>query len=343
MPWTKLQSITPLPHELFSRPVDERLAEAAEWLKPQLTQCAVNHSYCERWTKVKKSTPARLLDLETGLLNPTIRLIECGDNFDQRYMTLSHRWGKVALTQTTLANLSERLLEIKVEDLPKTFQHAVTITRALEIRYIWIDCLCIVQDNPLDWEVEAAKMASIYSGSYLTLSATVSIDSRYGLIPEHSPSTYIKVDVPGTSDETIHVRQQQFEVSIDHGHSDVTGANVPWGIPLVSCIAFYCFLDMCLWLTHRNSYHVAGSTKSAFCRHESPISIETRSSGSVKRHWNASAGKSCLGTRVAQRRMDHLCRYLILFRRRIFLICGNISYRPIRSYYFHSRRTSYQH
>jgi hypothetical protein len=37
------------------------------------------------------------------------------------------------------------------------------------IRYLWIDSLCIVQDDEKEWEVEAARMASIFENSYLTI------------------------------------------------------------------------------------------------------------------------------------------------------------------------------
>jgi hypothetical protein len=68
--------------------------------------------------------------------------------------------------------------------LPKTFRDAVNVTRALGIQYIWIDSLCIVQDDMGDWEQEAAKMASIYEGSFLTLAAVDSYNSNGGLFLE---------------------------------------------------------------------------------------------------------------------------------------------------------------
>ena len=65
--------------------------------------------------------------------------------------------------------------------LPKTFRDAVSVTRALDVRYIWIDSLCIVQDDLEDWEQEAAKMASIYENSFLTIAAVDSPNSNGGL------------------------------------------------------------------------------------------------------------------------------------------------------------------
>jgi hypothetical protein len=66
--------------------------------------------------------------------------------------------------------------------LPKTFQDAIIISRSIGIRYIWIDSICIVQDSPEDWEKESARMADIYSNSFLTIAATASPDSQVGCL-----------------------------------------------------------------------------------------------------------------------------------------------------------------
>ncbi|KAH8653180.1 hypothetical protein BGZ60DRAFT_362419, partial [Tricladium varicosporioides] len=64
--------------------------------------------------------------------------------------------------------------------LPLAFQHAITITRKLCIRYIWIDSLCILQDSLIGWETEFSKMASIYQNSYITIAATSPSDTFEG-------------------------------------------------------------------------------------------------------------------------------------------------------------------
>jgi hypothetical protein len=54
---------------------------------------------------------------------------------------------------------------------PKLSKTLLSSQRAAGISYIWIDSLCIVQDDDLDWETESAKMASIYQNAYLTIAA----------------------------------------------------------------------------------------------------------------------------------------------------------------------------
>lgn len=81
---------------------------------------------------------------------------------------------------TTTSTLEEHYTGIKFTTLPKSFQDAVSITFHLGIQYIWIDSLCIIQDEPLDWQAEAGRMASVYSASYLTLAALHSKDNHGG-------------------------------------------------------------------------------------------------------------------------------------------------------------------
>src|SRR5271170_8055968 len=82
--------------------------------------------------------------------------------------------------KSTRDTLKAHFAGIPWSSLPETFQDAITITRKLGIQYLWIDALCIVQDDLSDWEIESSKMASIYSHSFLTIAASHGRDSRSG-------------------------------------------------------------------------------------------------------------------------------------------------------------------
>jgi hypothetical protein len=69
-------------------------------------------------------------------------------------------------------NLSALSVTIPPQQLPRTFADAVEITRKLGVDYIWIDSLCIVQDDEHDWRRETALMEHIYGGSYLNIAAS---------------------------------------------------------------------------------------------------------------------------------------------------------------------------
>lgn len=60
--------------------------------------------------------------------------------------------------------------------LSKNFQDAITATRALGVRYLWVDCLCIIQDsaNEEDWNRESVLMMNVFANAACTISATAS-------------------------------------------------------------------------------------------------------------------------------------------------------------------------
>ncbi|PQE13923.1 hypothetical protein CJF30_00006722 [Rutstroemia sp. NJR-2017a BBW] len=88
------------------------------------------------------------------------------------YAALSHRWGKsTELSSTKKENLQSRFKEIDYFQLCRTFQDAIVVARELRLRYLWIDSLCIVQDDKDDWKAESAIMGDVYYKSFVTLFA----------------------------------------------------------------------------------------------------------------------------------------------------------------------------
>lgn len=61
------------------------------------------------------------------------------------------------------------------------FQHAIHITRCLGFRYVWIDALCIMQDDQEEKRAEIMRMDDIYFNSKLNISAAEA-DSFQGLL-----------------------------------------------------------------------------------------------------------------------------------------------------------------
>ncbi|KAL9638200.1 MAG: hypothetical protein Q9164_001708 [Protoblastenia rupestris] len=99
------------------------------------------------------------------------------------YAALSYCWGRVDTNYIlTQATLHHKQRGIPIKTLPQTLQDAITITRGLHIRYIWIDALCIIQDSRSDWEVEAAKMGRIYTRAQLTIGASAASDCTQGIL-----------------------------------------------------------------------------------------------------------------------------------------------------------------
>jgi hypothetical protein len=123
-------------------------------------------------------------------------------------MTLSHCWASKPVIRTTKATLQSHLTQLPMASLPNTFRDAVTITRALGIRYLWIDSLSIIQDAVNDWEMESAVMGQLHAHSYLTIAASASKDSSGGcFLPRpRDPHTRIKCSLDDGSTGHVFLR-----------------------------------------------------------------------------------------------------------------------------------------
>ncbi|KAJ4249838.1 hypothetical protein NW762_012181 [Fusarium torreyae] len=98
------------------------------------------------------------------------------------YASLSHCWGLKKFLTLTKSNFSDFTKCIPSKDLPKTFQEAIHIARTLGFKYIWIDSLCIIQDDAEDWKHESVRMGSVYGRSGLNIAATSASDGQVGCL-----------------------------------------------------------------------------------------------------------------------------------------------------------------
>ena len=81
----------------------------------------------------------------------------------------------------TRGNLKALLEGIDEASLQKTFADAIYVNRKLGIPFLWIDCLCIIQDDPTDWQQESSQMAPTYMNAHLTLAAASARNCHEGL------------------------------------------------------------------------------------------------------------------------------------------------------------------
>lgn len=157
--------------------------------------------------------PTRLVNV--GRHDGKIKLVE-GNNQTLKYLCLSHCWGGQQIITTTRSTLTDRMQEIRIEELSKTFAEAVGITRCFEIDYIWIDSLCIIQDDQADWELESAQMASIYHDAYFTIAATKSSNGDGGLFAS-TPDFEVSGTTPAGEDYYLIFRKRiEHNLSVDN-------------------------------------------------------------------------------------------------------------------------------
>lgn len=162
-----------------------------------ISQCIKEHSSCTlfRLNSLPGYVPARLIRIEREKKRLRLRLRDRSafQRRDGEYVALSHCWGSnpELVPRTTVANLESRMEDIPWNDLSKTFQDAMQITVELGKSYIWIDSLCIVQDDLKDVNVHCESMSQIYSNSFCTISATGAKDGTEGcFMPRHNAEMY---------------------------------------------------------------------------------------------------------------------------------------------------------
>ncbi|KAH6881297.1 heterokaryon incompatibility protein-domain-containing protein [Alternaria rosae] len=156
----------------------ETTSQIVNWLE----RCTTDHDLCNQG---REGTwmPSRLLEINEIHGDLRLHLRDRSQLDWGRYCTLSHCWGpsgtqKLKLTTESLKSLHDG---VSVSKLKPTFRDMVTVMRRLGVCLIWIDCLCIVQDDTEDWKRESASMGKIYANSWLNISANAGRDGNAGL------------------------------------------------------------------------------------------------------------------------------------------------------------------
>ena len=174
------------------------LSVGAEWLK----SCYENHPKCSVEHKQQSYLPTRVINVGDHSTHPFLHI--SGHEEIGSWVALSYCWGGVStciLTKNRLAELQRGLL---LKDCPRTIHDAILITRALGVKYLWVDALCIfqspqdktqisqddIQSSNDEWVTEAPKMAEIYRDAVVTIAATASPSVSTGILGKRrSPSS----------------------------------------------------------------------------------------------------------------------------------------------------------
>jgi hypothetical protein len=167
-----------------------------EILQQWLGYCDNNHSDCKPLGTF--CLPTRLIDV--GPKNsPTVKLYETQPTDNMKYFALSHPWGKPPPEPfcTYASNIEQHKQKIDFYDLPATFQHAVTVTRALGLRHLWIDSICIIQGPDGDFNQEAKRMEDIFSKAYCVLAASSAKGQRDGFLKPRDKRNYLGFEREG--------------------------------------------------------------------------------------------------------------------------------------------------
>ncbi|KAH8204118.1 hypothetical protein TruAng_001670 [Truncatella angustata] len=161
---------------------DESIARAREFfrVKPMHLEDVVESSF----------VPTRLIEFDIPGHGPLtqVKLVDYRNASDGLgYAALSYCWGgdqKLKLTRTAFEQFTQG---IAFETLPMTLRDAITVASKFDIKYLWIDALCIIQDDDEDMGRELAVMAQIYENASLTISASRASSVEEGFLQERLP------------------------------------------------------------------------------------------------------------------------------------------------------------
>lgn len=208
---------------------DGGLASAGHWIR----QCLSEHKRCN--SSSSSTLPTRILDVSGS--HGAIQLHEStakdeGEMLESgRYIALSHCYGtSQQVPLTTLATLQTHKQAILLANLPKMYQEAVILTRALGLRWLWIDSLCIIADSRDDKMKQTSVMDQIFGNAFLTIAATSAADASHGLFASH-PETF-KIQAMNNNGQVarVYVREQPSHYSFK-GSFDEDSHMIDWEVP----------------------------------------------------------------------------------------------------------------
>lgn len=176
---------SPLSKQLNAKPLesDPGSVKSIQRLRRWVRRCEKKHDKCsELRSKLHGSGgPTRLIAV--GKDHSThVSIYLNKDRSPVEYVALSYSWGGDQPSMTVCANLDKRCKGLALDELPKTIRDAVVITRELRLPYLWVDAMCILQDDKADQDREMEFMHRMYSGAFLTLEAARANNSDEGFL-----------------------------------------------------------------------------------------------------------------------------------------------------------------
>ncbi|OJI96463.1 hypothetical protein ASPVEDRAFT_157993 [Aspergillus versicolor CBS 583.65] len=169
-------------------PVPLNIGLACLWID----HCLQNHEYCkfgyQQYKVMGDRVPPTLL---INVSTPDRPFLESTTATTIRtYLALSYCWGIDGNLKTLNENYQTHEKLIPVESLPRTVRDAIDVTRWLGCQYLWVDALCIIQDNTDMRDKELGRMGDIYRQAFLTIYAERGRTCTDGLFENRDPLLY---------------------------------------------------------------------------------------------------------------------------------------------------------
>ncbi|KAF2493583.1 hypothetical protein BU16DRAFT_513599 [Lophium mytilinum] len=175
-----------------------RFHNVSDWLQT----CAAHHHSCQHAMPEGQHTstlPVRLLDIDSTGSNDTAIHVVASSVLPSStaYAALSYIWSAADELLLTSHNTAALFDSISIDSLSKPVADAISVTRKLGLRYLWVDALCVLQDSPSDRREECTKMTNLYRNAIVTIAASYGSNS-----PENGAGRQPSDD---NNDPTIHL------------------------------------------------------------------------------------------------------------------------------------------
>ena len=164
-----------------------RVAEQVDYklLRRQLDSCTEWHgNLCEEMTgKLKHKLPSSKYFTVVDVVDMCLVM----PSNPIAYVALSYVWGGDG--ENSFLTKVDNVEELKVPgafkarwaEIPATIQDAITVMQRLGERYLWVDSLCIIQDDPSSKQANIDSMTEVYTGALFTIVAATGQHAQSGL------------------------------------------------------------------------------------------------------------------------------------------------------------------
>jgi hypothetical protein len=168
--------------ESYARLLDPVQADHSLVLR-WLDECRSKHLSCSKYD-LERDFPTRLPGLIRFIDVHALCVVQATDTM-REYVALSHVWASVDHFVMKLDNVEQLLtlgaIKTLMSQIPAVVLDAISFTRDLGFRYLWVDMLCICQDDVEEKRGRMAAMDSIYRGATVTLVAADTENACSGL------------------------------------------------------------------------------------------------------------------------------------------------------------------
>lgn len=160
-----------------------------QWIEPEvvrgwISSCHLNHGdRCKTLPLFRAEDDIR----PTYLVDVLQKCLVKGLEVTTGYVALSYTWGetKALRNETKLCQQLQQPGILSTDEiaqaLPPTIRDALAVVEYFGQRYLWVDALCIVQDDKDHLDFQLSQMHRIYACANFTIIAADGADAHFGL------------------------------------------------------------------------------------------------------------------------------------------------------------------